>query len=398
MVVYEINKIIKKGVNFIKLNKKIFIILTLCIYEFLGSVYVQANENKESLHSTNSIKLLIEPFSLDLPLKSLSNSETDSWSTREITGEIGKMKLQAIDPFFNPAKDNWMSRLIAKMTFGDESRYLELTQEHFNKITDLTYLCVEVKGITEGFIPSQIGNLINLKSIYLEDEEYGYNLKLPKEINNLSNLKSLLVFGFNCGEEDIKEASKLCLDHLRIADSKGIILKDYCGNYSQKSNKIYNSNNLEEVTNKDLELSKSKTLGKMKLHPIDPVSNPAEDNWLSREISRMVLGDESRYLELTQEHFNAVLELSYIESASEGFIPVQIGNLVNLKKISINNDSYNCNLKLPNEIGNLGNLSDLVIIGFKCNEESLKAIYNLPKLVNMCLNTDSGLILMVHDK
>lgn len=127
-------------------------------------------------------------------------------------------------------------------------------------------------------------------------------------------------------------------------------------------------------------------VGEMKLMSIDPVLNPAQDNWLSREISRIIFRDEDRYDELTQEHFNSVTKIKYTyynkkHNSKLFFVPEQIGNLINLEDLSIK-DSFNFKiLKMPKEISNLNNLKYLVIKGFSCTDEGLKEISKLPNLI-----------------
>ena len=44
------------------------------------------------------------------------------------------------------------------------------------------------------------------------------------------------------------------------------------------------------------------------IQPIDPLNNPAQDNWLSREIARQVFyGQEELYYLLTQSDFDSII-------------------------------------------------------------------------------------------
>lgn len=180
-------------------------------------------------------------------------------------------------------------------------------------------------------------------------------------------------------------------------------------------------------------------VGPMELPAIDPILNPAEDNWLNREIAKVIFKDEDKFKFLTQEDFNSITELSCGISNNnipDGCLPSQIGNLVNLKKLSIISSKYssliktayddedlevdglginmckdcneifnesqlkrlyfvegidleesvlrllinNKNLKLPKEISNLTHLTHLHLEGFISDEENLKEIGNLTNL------------------
>lgn len=128
------------------------------------------------------------------------------------------------------------------------------------------------------------------------------------------------------------------------------------------------------------------TVGEFNLSIIDPDLNPAEENWLSKEISNKVFGDPSRFSELTQEDFDNIKAIScMVEELNSGelVIPRQIGNLINLEDLSVlTNNKY---LSLPEEIGNLPNLRYLRLGGFISDEEGLKNIDKLKNLKILCL-------------
>lgn len=140
---------------------------------------------------------------------------------------------------------------------------------------------------------------------------------------------------------------------------------------------------------------KEETVGKMKLQPIDPILNPAQDNFISRAVARTVFKNEDRYTELTQEHFNGIGYLTCNHYVKDNlYVTNQIGNLVNLRSITFKSNEYRCDLKLPKEIDNLSNLRYLVIKGFKCDDKDIEEIYKLPKLDNLCLNLDGEVYFM----
>lgn len=169
---------------FTKVSIKILLILSICI--FSGNTYIKANDNKCVVEEMQEI-------------------------SQDVVKTIGNMKLMEIDPLLNPAEDNWLSKEIAGIIFGDESRYAELTQEHFNVITNLNYICLNrMVNIPEGFLPTQIGNLVNVEEISINASLCNYNdLKLPKEIQNLSKLNELTIRGVNFNDKNLKEILRL---------------------------------------------------------------------------------------------------------------------------------------------------------------------------------------------
>lgn len=128
--------------------------------------------------------------------------------------------IPAIHPFYNPAEDNWLSREIAIKVFEDESRFDELTQEHFNSISEISCMINGEFNIPEGVIPRQIGNLINIQSISIATNRNIY-LKLPKEIGTLRYLNFMSLGGFISDEEGLKELNRLSnLKELFLLDNK----------------------------------------------------------------------------------------------------------------------------------------------------------------------------------
>lgn len=197
-----------------KLTKKIVIMLSMFI--FLLSISVQAYE--KDVISVDNIEELSEHF----------------------IKKVGKMELPEIDPVSNPAENNWLSKKIAYMVFGDENQFDKLTQEHFDSITEINYICLDYIGnIPEGFIPIQIGNLVNLEKISINSGLFkDIDLSLPTEIKNLENLTELTIRGFNFNEESLKEISYLSnLTYLCLGDNK---LKEF-------PNTIFDLNKLESL-------------------------------------------------------------------------------------------------------------------------------------------------------
>lgn len=136
---------------------------------------------------------------------------------------------------------------------------------------------------------------------------------------------------------------------------------------------------------------KNKRIGSKGLKPIDPVTNPAEDNWFNRQISFVVFGSENRCSELTQEHFDSITNLECIINrwdfkcmeyvkGNTIYVPIQIGNLTNLKSISFKQEIKYKDLKLnylkfPCEIKNLNNLICLELYRIRISGKSIETIY-----------------------
>ncbi len=88
------------------------------------------------------------------------------------------MGISDIDPYSNPATDNWLTQEIASQI--GKSDISQLTQEDFNKITTIYSPSNNIEQI-----PKEIGNLYNLTTLYLPDNQIK---ELPAEIGNLSQL------------------------------------------------------------------------------------------------------------------------------------------------------------------------------------------------------------------
>lgn len=100
---------------FTKLNVKLLSILI--IYIFLGGISVQANDIK---YTHQEIEEIAEPND-ELP--------------EIILETVGDMNLQVINPVLNPAKNNWLSKEIAKIVLGND----------FNTIKELNYKFINYK-------------------------------------------------------------------------------------------------------------------------------------------------------------------------------------------------------------------------------------------------------------
>ncbi len=123
------------------------------------------------------------------------------------------------------------------------------------------------------------------------------------------------------------------------------------------NSKLINIKAIDTENEIDIKETNSNSLGIMNIEVIDPISNPAEDNWLSREVAKQTLGNEELYSQLTQDNFNSVTRIT-ISNQIISVIPSQIGNLINLKHLSLSGTGIN---ELPEAIGNLESLQSLIL-------------------------------------
>lgn len=108
----------------------------------------------------------------------------------------------------------------------------------------------------------------------------------------------------------------------------------------------------------------------MGLPDIDPITNPASDNWLTQYIAY-----DGNVKDLTQEDFNRITRFDMSDKFLE-FIPKEIGNLYNVTFISLGSNYIS---DIPKEIGNLSKLRNLDLSYNKVDTIS-KEIGNLSNL------------------
>lgn len=129
---------------------------------------------------------------------------------------------------------------------------------------------------------------------------------------------------------------------------------------------------LEEIKDNPVILSEAE-VNPMGLPDIDPVNNPASDNWLTREIAKQVGKDSP--VDLTQEDFSKIDDIT-LNNQQITNIPKEIGNLINLQSLQLFSNEID---KIPIEISNLSNLRDL-FLGQNYITEIPIEIFNLPSL------------------
>lgn len=119
----------------------------------------------------------------------------------------------------------------------------------------------------------------------------------------------------------------------------------------------------------------------MGLPDIDPITNPASDNWLTQEVAKQAKKNDVK--DLTQNDFNRITSLSATSKYIE-VIPKEIGNLYNVTFINL---GINYIESIPKEIGNLSKLETLFLLGNKLNTIP-KEIGNLSNLTELYLRSN----------
>lgn len=114
---------------------------------------------------------------------------------------------------------------------------------------------------------------------------------------------------------------------------------------------------------------------------INPYSNPASDNWLTREVAKQV--GKIDVSQLTQEDFNRV-KVIYLINGNIQNIPKEVGNLYYLSVLCLSDNQIK---ELPFELGNLSELLSLDISQNQIEKISFK-FDNLSKLQSLILSSN----------
>jgi Leucine-rich repeat (LRR) protein len=171
----------------------------------------------------------------------------------------------------------------------------------------LKIISLDIKRGKNKLIPKEIGKLINLKLIFLTDNNL---TEIPEEISNLKNLKVIYL-----DKNKLKEINEICnntnIELLNLVDNEIKKMPIEIGNLINMED-LYMSNN------------KLKTI-------------PKEIGNLIK--MRVILLNNNNLKEIPKEICNLInlekLDLSNNEIIE---IPKEIGNLVNLKEINISNN------------------------------------------------------------
>lgn len=142
------------------------------------------------------------------------------------------------------------------------------------------------------------------------------------------------------------------------------------------SNISYSNENIKELkADKKVDIQ----INPMALPDIDPVTNPASDNWLTQQIAKKVNKDNTS--DLTQEDFNKISDFYSIKSDINE-IPKEIGNLFNLEGINLGSNQIE---EIPKELFNLSKL-EYLLLGDNQIKEIPKEINSLINLKTLYLN------------
>ncbi len=151
-----------------------------------------------------------------------------------------------IHPETNPAKDNVLSRCVAKLILNDEEQFIYLTQEHFDQVTSLTTESIE-SFQARAFDTSFIGEGW-LSSADLD------------QLENLANLEVLYIYGIDDIDE-LKPLRSLCkLEKLHLINNDLDDIPDFLGELENLSWLELTNNNLDILPDKVGELSNLKML------------------------------------------------------------------------------------------------------------------------------------------
>lgn len=124
----------------------------------------------------------------------------------------------------------------------------------------------------------------------------------------------------------------------------------------------------------------------IQLIPIDPITNPAEDNWLSREVAKQV---GKQVVELNQEDFNQIRSIWMFGDSNITDMPSQIGNLINLEELEIYSGGQMN--EIAEELKNLIHLRVLSLPGQNIKELGPITTLTELKVLNLSNNEDIDL-------
>ncbi len=222
-------------------------------------------------------------------------------------------------------------------------------------------------------IPGEIGSLINLTQLNLSDNQL---VELPKEIGNLINLKILYLYG-NLLEELPKDIGALTsLNLLGLSENELTKLPKEIGNLVRLESLLVEECPLTELPKEIYKLVNLRLLLLAGSHLIH----------LPKEIGSLISLKELRLThnnlkEIPKEIGNLTnLEKLYLIDNKLSHLPKEIGNLSNLKELYLaeNNLTY-----LPKEIGNLIGLVELHLADNTLLElpEGIENLINLEALI-----------------
>jgi Leucine-rich repeat (LRR) protein len=241
----------------------------------------------------------------------------------EVT-EIPEVECEALIAFYNSTNGDYWPRNEGWKATNTPCSWYGITCDDGH----VTRLQLRNNGLS-GSIPSELGNLSHLHSLYLYNNQLS---SIPAELGNLSNL-SMLQLSYNKLSSIPAELGNLSsLEFLSLGDNEQLsFIPAELGNLSHLHYLYLYNTKLSSIP---AELGNLSNLETLYLSDNQLSSIPAE------------LGNLSR------------LSILYLSNNQLSSIPAELGNLSNLHQLHM---SYNQLSSIPAELGNLSNLSLLLL-------------------------------------
>lgn len=187
----------------IKRNLSILVSSVMILGNVSFGYAVETNNSQAYTQTTEYQSILNER-------EQILNSIDNSISTLSLVS-VNHMGIKDINPYNNPASDNWLTREVASQV--GKSNVSQLTQEDFNKVKVIYLINNNIQEI-----PKEIGNLYYLSVLCLSANQIQ---ELPAEIGNLSELVSLDVSQnqikkINCSFANLSKLQSLVLSSNNI--------------------------------------------------------------------------------------------------------------------------------------------------------------------------------------
>ena len=234
----------------------------------------------------------------------------------------------------NLSKNNLTSRIPTELGNLTNLKKLYLNRNQLTgnipselgNLKNLTYLYLEQNQLT-GNIPSELGNLTNLEGLFLDSNHL--TGKIPSELGNLKNLEGLYLYSNQLTGNIPSE-----LGNLKNLEGLSLDFNQLTGNIPSE---LGNLKNL-----KSLDLSINQLTGNI----------PSELGNLTN-LKNLYLYSNQLTGNIPSELGNLTnLEYLYLYSNQlTGNIPSELGNLKNLKSLDLNQNQLTGNI--PSELGNL---------------------------------------------
>ena len=222
-----------------------------------------------------------------------------------------------------------------------------------------------------GTIPASIGNLSNLKRLYLSDNQLSGTI--PASIGNLSNLERLYLSDNQLSGSIPESIGNLSLWSLELRGNSALCLPESLITWANKSEGRpgeYVNPCGGGVVDRPVLVEFYKATGG------DNWSN--NTNWLSDKPLTEWHGIETTNWRVTRLYLS--------DNQLSGSIPASIGNLTNLETLGLSGNQLSGSI--PASIGNLTNLETLGLSGNQLSGSIPASIGNLSKLGVLSLSTN----------